>query len=602
MKQMSICLLALAVLLAGIPAGAAETVLPGTPAAMQASQTPAAAPDATVSANVLASLGMLYGTGNGYELQRDVTRAEAVALIARVTGEDRILDAEASPFSDVCGHWAQSLIDHFYQQGYVAGVTQTRFEPDRTVTGREFVRILLTVLGYDNVTIAQACDMGEAAGLLGNTYARSAVYSDQALSRSDAVRLCHSALSARTPDGQTLSQYLIDTTNYTADDFAGILLSADDEAAGDTGFAAALGSQMPKDQNYMLSPLSIKMALAMTANGTSGQAQEEICNALHISDLQSYNAYARDLIDKYASYHVINLSIANSLWLNTDQSDGIFFRDSYKDLIATWYNGESGTVTDADACDRVNSWVSEKTNGKIPSILSDSDFIGALINAIYFKAQWADPFDAGDTHEAAFTSRDGSVAQLDFMNQTRFYPYYEDDSYQLVRIPYSNIDYDDPADPYTHQNIRSLQISMDIILPREGATLDWQTALNPGELNDRRVRLSIPKFQTEFSCDLTEMLRALGIRSVFSPGTANLGEMFSPDEPNLCMQRTIHKTFISVDEQGTEAAAVTAMMAGTGMPSLDEPVSFTANHPFLYVIRDNLTGEILFMGEYAFAQ
>lgn len=587
MKKL-ICLLLCAVLLC--------TAL-GVSAAETATLSRADIPIAKTSAGQLTRLGMLHGTENGLELERPVTRAEALTMIWRVTGISFADIGYLTPsFADISGHWAYDAIEKFYHAGYIRGTSETTFEPDRTVSGREFVKILLTVMGYDTVTLDNAYELGKQAEVLTNNFSKSAVSQDMELLRSDVARICADALLGKTAEGSMLYQTLIDRGLYTRDDFEGVLWSGS-PAAKKSGLADKLNSRMPTDQNYMFSPLSIKMALAMLANGADGQTRDEILTTCGIEDLDKFNAYAKELIETYSQADLLKLEIANSIWINRSRTEQNF-NPAFQTKIADFYQGQARIVDNDTAVEAVNGWVNENTYGRIPTIIDSSDFWAALVNAVYFKANWQNEFNKGATSEGTFTDRNGAAHSIDFMHRTGYMRYFASDSLQVVELPYLNhLSHFSEDGTYLETEVfGNLNVSMYLMMG-DGKVSDPQALLEATELDSQYVSLSMPKFEFEYATALDSILKDMGIVTAFDTHNADLRPMF--DMGNMWVTDTVHKTFISVDEEGTEAAAVTAIAAGgSAMPP--EPVAVTFDKPFTFVIRDNLNGEILFLGEYAF--
>ncbi len=374
---------------------------------------------------------------------------------------------------------------------------------------------------------------------------------------------------------------------------------------GDNKLAYSLNELMPTDKNYMFSPVSIKMALALAANGADGETRAEILNAAGIDDLEKYNEYAQNLISAYAAvsdeeekpkksdeyemygekHEKTQLSIANSVWLNKDKADGISFLDSYISGVQKYYYAEASAVDNNDAVNKINSWCSAKTKGKIPSIIDSPEFLAALVNAVYFKAEWVNQFDEYATREDKFTDRNGSTQTVDFMQQTEDFAYYEDNDIQLVKMPYSGG-----------------RASMYVALSG-----DKRVDITPyiEKMNVETVHIKMPKFKIEYSETINSMLNKLGIEKAFVGGKADFTKMLQGGTNEFYISKVLHKTYIDVDENGTEAAAVTAMMLEAAcIADPEEPVikEFIADKPFGYYIIDNDTKEILFMGEYAFAK
>lgn len=356
-----------------------------------------------------------------------------------------------------------------------------------------------------------------------------------------------------------------------------------DRVVSDQPFYLALNRLMPTDENYMFSPLSIKMALAMAANGANGATLEEILKTLNIEDLETFNEMALNLIQAYSENESVRLSIANSIWLNKDHHyEEVSFSDSYQTIIEEYYKGYSQVVDNEDAVQTINDWVNEKTNEKIPELIDNSEFLAFLANAIYFRGDWASQFDELATKEDTFTDRNNLESQMQFMNQIGYFEYFEENGLQIVKLPY-----------------KDGKTSMYIALT-DDRQIDLTQKIT--EMSSKRVQLSIPKFEVKFEVELSDVLKEMGIVTAFKEYEADLKGMFTEISENTFISSVVHKTFISVDEFGTEAAAVTGISVGvTSMPT-DEPILFKADRPFTYIIRDDVNNEILFMGEFAFVE
>ncbi len=550
-------------------------------------------PIAETELQALYELGIMTGTDKGMEPDRQLTRAEALTLIERTTGVTfPAYSLSERPFDDIEGHWAENTILKFYAKGLVAGRGNKAFDPDATVTGREFVKILLSTMGYENITIENAYEKGVEVRLLNDNFTKSLVSENYSLLRSDAARLCFSALTALTPSGKMLYKNLIDLGKFDKDAFDGVLyISCEDEAS----FADRLNAEMPKDKNYMFSPLSIKLAFAMAANGAEGETRAEILNTFGIDDLDSFNSEAEDMISRYAKSDFLKLNISNSIWINESMTDQKF-SDTYRQTIGEFYHGEAKTVTNENAVKAVNGWVDEKTNGRIDKIINDSNFWACLINAIYFKASWKGEFHEGATSADEFTCVDGAKIQKDFMHKTSYFDYGDADGVQMIRLPYSGRNEKFSEDgKYLGTDDSGLNISMYVILG-DSLVENPVGLINNTKLENRYVALSLPKFETEYSQDIAGIMKALGINRAFN-GDAEFEKMF--DKGTMFINKVLHKTYITVDEKGTEAAAVTALLfKGTGFAPQPEPVEMNVNRPFTYVIMDDGSGEALFVGSY----
>ncbi len=371
------------------------------------------------------------------------------------------------------------------------------------------------------------------------------------------------------------------------------------DSEGSSGFAAKLDSLMDKNENYVLSPISIKYALAMAANGADEETKAEILNVLGVSDLESCNKEVKEYIESNAAYNQTDISdleallepkdtrlfVANSVWLNSDYISGGDFSEDFKALAEENYGAEAGTVNSQNAVETINGWCSENTNGKIDEIINSSDFLACLVNAVYFNGRWSREFDEEATEKDIFTNADGSEAEIDFMNQTGYFRYYADENIQMVSMPYTNG-----------------SMAMYIALADEGIN-----ALEYADKTEvKKVKIKIPKFSVETSLDASELLKNLGIEKAFdgSADAYHFMPMFNDAVNNgnsAYISNILHKTYIKTNEEGMEAAAVTSLiMAATSSLEQQELIyEFNADKPFTYFIRDNSNGEILFIGRFA---
>lgn len=351
-------------------------------------------------------------------------------------------------------------------------------------------------------------------------------------------------------------------------------------------FVNEINMLMPKDKNYMFSPISIKFALAMTGMGAENETKSEIYSSLGIDDPAAYCANAANLMERYAAKKDVTLALANSIWLNSDMSDGEEFSETFKKNAEDNFKASVGTVDGSNAVSTVNNWCSDNTNGKITQIIDKPDFLACLVNAVYFKGDWETPFNKERTQKAEFTQRDGGTAETDFMNMTEHFNFYENGDTKILEMPYKDSD-----------------ISMYFVLngdKREDVTsyLD--------KMSYEKVKVSIPKFKTEYFVVLNDILKSIGIQKAFDKDLAQFGGMFENYIPDTVfyIDKVLHKTYIDVDETGTEAAAVTAVIVtkATAVAEPEEIKEFTADKPFSYFIMDKASNEILFMGEYAYVK
>ena len=349
---------------------------------------------------------------------------------------------------------------------------------------------------------------------------------------------------------------------------------------------------MPDDKNYMVSPFSLKMAMSLAANGADGTTKDEILTAFGIDNLDSYNTAAKELIERYEGTSSVKLNVANSIWLNKDVAGkDIKFTDEYKKLVSEYYKGTASEEDAKNIAMKINSWVEKKTNNKIKNLLPEGDakFLSVLVNTIYFKGEWAEQFEEYATKEEDFTDRNGKVEKTDFMHKTERYRFYEDENMKMVRVPY-----------------KGGKTAMYLVLPTNEDKMDIATALD--NMNFYKIRLSFPKFKTEYSLSFKEILKHIGIEKAFEKWEAEFDEvMFEgvKEGENVYVDDVLQKTFIEVDENGTEAAAATAVIMNEATsigPGMEEIKEFKADRPFIYFIRDDVTHEVLFIGEYAFTK
>lgn len=342
-----------------------------------------------------------------------------------------------------------------------------------------------------------------------------------------------------------------------------------------------------KEENILISPLSISLALAMTVNGADGDTKEAMLDAMQLKDVslveinQSYQALTNMM--KYTDPKVL-LSIANSLWGREDKS----FDDEFIAKANDFYDAKL-TLLDFQAptaSKTINNWVKEKTEGKIEEIVEDEidrDTVLFLINAIYFHSDWQHQFNKNRTVEKDFFSNNGKQQKVKMMSNNGNYQYFENESVQGIRLPYGEG-----------------KMAMDVFLPREGMDQfleeltinEWQNWMTSFETMNGYFEL--PRFTFEYEESLKDVLMALGMEVAFDEQKANFGKI-APIPPNLYISDVLHKTFIEVNEKGTEAAAVTSVEIKTeSAPMFD--FHMEVNRPFLFIIHDLDTGVILFIG------
>ena len=344
-----------------------------------------------------------------------------------------------------------------------------------------------------------------------------------------------------------------------------------------------------------LSPYSMSAALSMLYNGASGETKKEIAAVLGMSDYtpEEVNRYYQELTKALLEVDpCTTLSLANAIWANK----GIGLKPSFVTLNQNFYEAEVNTLDFSlpSSLKTINDWCSEKTKGTIPKILESIDpkSLVILANAIYFNSFWTHDFDKSKTIEKLFYNKDGSTTLVSMMHQKPMELLYTQmEGYGMVTLPYVN-----------------KAFAMNLILPEVGEDIDtlineldretWQTMMH--HRAEAKVTLSMPRFKIENEWRLAGILAALGMSSAFS-GDADFSDMFE-GERQASVSDVIQKSYISVDEAGTEAAAVTlvhlVMSPGTPRPTPAE-VTMVFNRPFIFAITEQSTGAILFMGKVA---
>ena len=357
-------------------------------------------------------------------------------------------------------------------------------------------------------------------------------------------------------------------------------------------FSFKLFDQLAKAEtgkNIFVSPASVAFTLAMIYNGASGETQEGMIKTLEwqgmsLSEINQAHVALRALLA--SADPKVQLSIANSLWAR----DGVAFKPEFIQRNQNFYAAEVANVDFAavTAPALLNNWVKQKTNGKITQIVEriPSDAVLYLLNAIYFKGNWAAPFDKAQTRDRQFALLNGARKKLPMMSQSGRFRYSENEKFQIISLPYG-----------------TGRMSMDIFLPAKDSNLKaFQAELSPAnfekwmsQLHSTEGNIVLPRFKLEYEVTLNSTLKTLGMETAFDPQHADFSGMYSkPALANVFIGEIKHKTFVEVNEEGTEAAAVTS--GGMRVTSFVPPFNMTVDRPFFCVIRDNQTGTILFMG------
>jgi serpin B len=340
--------------------------------------------------------------------------------------------------------------------------------------------------------------------------------------------------------------------------------------------------------NMAISGISAHVALSMVANGAQMPCLTEILSTLGIDkiNITDVNLQNRTFLGK-AYGEDIEMVNSNSMWVGKDANVVADFSDTMKKS----YNAAVEPIDFADekSPDKINDWVSKSTNGKISKLVTYEEIKDALlmlINALYLKAPWTEQFEVEATSDKDFTKLDGSKKSVRMMTRTGFYRYRRGEGFGIARIPFG----------------KNEELAMYVVLPdaAEGLVnlIDFfdreNFELQLLKMKGKELQLSMPKVKFEFETDLVPMLKKLGMVAVFDPSTSDLSGMVS-NPSNAYISLIKHKTFIDVHEGGIEAAAVTAveMVAGAA-PGEEGPEEFVVDHPYMFLIRDEVSGDVLF--------
>jgi serine protease inhibitor len=342
------------------------------------------------------------------------------------------------------------------------------------------------------------------------------------------------------------------------------------------------------DSNAFLSPLSASMALAMALNGAAGETFTGMQSTLRLTGVPEadFNQGYHSLIALLGSLDSrTEMRIANSMW----GRQGLSMTPAFTDAGRTFFNAEVRTLdfSSPEAIETINQWVSNKTNKKIPKLL---DQIGGnevlfLINAIYFKGKWREQFDPKDTRDGPFHGADGKDRTVPLMHLNKTLRYNETADYQAVDLLYGNGAF-----------------ALTILLPKPGqsaggllARLDaasWNSLAE--RFHDAEVRLTFPRFRLEYTRRLNDDLKALGMEVAFDRSRADFSRIADVSPERLYLSRVDQKTFVEVNEEGTEAAAATSV--GVSVTSAPQVFEMKVDRPFVFAIRERLSGTVVFLG------
>jgi len=347
-----------------------------------------------------------------------------------------------------------------------------------------------------------------------------------------------------------------------------------------------VNASQDEPKNTMVSPLSVSLALAMLYNGAEGNTKAQMQEMLHKTGLtpDDLNKSYKDLVAGLTSHDPkVELSISNAIYYR----NGFDVKNTFITTNQNYYQAEVAGLDfakEAETLSTVNGWVNTHTKGKIDKIIEqvNPDDVMYLLNAIYFNGEWTYRFDPTHTYNQPFTKEDNSAVQVPMMSIKNPFNYLRNNDFELLEMPYGGGKY-----------------SMLIFLPQDGKTTNQVISqLNPESLNGWMSQMTevekevyLPKFEFKFDNSLVDELKALGMTDAFS--MANLKGI--SEQADLVVSEVMHKTYIKVDERGTEAAAVTAITIE--VTSVGPDNSFRADHPFVFAIREKDTQAILFIGK-----
>ncbi len=348
-----------------------------------------------------------------------------------------------------------------------------------------------------------------------------------------------------------------------------------------------------KDNNIFYSPYSIATAVAMAYEGAKGDTADEMQKLFNFpkEEIVRRPAYAKIYNDLNKINSNYTLSTANALWLEKSYP----FLEEYKNIILNYYAGNANNMDFKNNAENsritINNWVEDNTNKKIKNLipfgLVNTGTRLVLTNAIYFKGKWLQEFNKTDTKEQDFTLSDNQKTKVQIMEKLgKSFNYAEKPNLQVLELPYQGED-----------------LSMLILLPKSNNIKDAESYLANDKITDLRnmlldnkVNIYLPKFKFETKYMMADDLKQMGMPTAFTPNADFSG--MDGVKGNLMISDVIHQAFVEVNEEGTEAAAATAVIVvATSIPSPEQPKTFKADHPFVFLILERKTGNILFLGK-----
>ena len=482
---------------------------------------------------------------------------------------------DGGPFADV----DDQAVTLAWQRGLIEGVGDGKFDPDGQLTREQAATILARIVTRSGVKLP---------GLCGTNFVNMTdIASIAPWAKEGAALMANLGAIQGRPDGRggtafdpkgtlTCQEALVMNQRLASQLLGFVRDAAAAVASFNRDFFAAVQSDGP---NKSLSPVSVRYALGLLQAGAEGDTRDQLDRLLSGMDPEAWNRALRTVEGGPS------VEVANSIWFDSSVTPN----PEYLDAVKTLYSAESRTVDMPvkTAMDAINAWVSEKTHGLIKTILDkplSDDAAAVLLNALYFKGDWAVPFDAGDTWDQTFHGKNGQDAKVPFMHDTRRdLTYIDTNTCMGTALRYRG----------------GGDWSMLFLMPKAGndaveelAGEDFGALL--ANAGSAYVRLSLPKLTLEGSYDLTQPLKDLGLTAAFAGG--DFGPMGTCAKGPLALSRVIQKTYLRVDEEGTEAAAVTgAVVEATAALDPEEPIELTFDRPFLCCLWNGEIGQPLFL-------
>lgn len=383
-------------------------------------------------------------------------------------------------------------------------------------------------------------------------------------------------------------------TTFVSQPINGLTAELKASITGSNQLGYLLVKSFTEDKNVLISPVSLSFALAMLQNGAEDETLDGILNVMGEPTQEEINQRYNGLLSTFTNEadpddeQSLTVLLGNSFWIR----DSLNPKQDFVDKLTQFYDAEvyKSDFTDPKTVDQINKWVEDKTNNLLKDTIKEisNETIAYLMNTVYFKGAWLRPYRAEATFNETFYLLDGSSTQVPMMHQSNYIDYYESDTVQIAAFPYFS------------------GMTMKVILPKADiqTLLDetpyetLQSWLAATETINPKLNVSMPKFEYDVKNSLSEPLKVAGMSQSFDQYSADFSAMVEIEGQNVYVSEIFQNCKIINDEKGTEAAAVTVVELETTSAPVDEeePIEFNCNKPFLYVIEDDATGAMLFIG------